>query len=327
LERQLKGNPDLSIIVTCYNKREFIADCINSILYQDFQNYEMIVVDDGSTDGSFSIVKEFSADPKVKAILSNHAGVSAARNLGIKNATGNILLFLDGDCLLEDGTLSKLLCSIKDIGADCVGGELRAINDCNSIAKTVELMQNEVQRKWPFGAFVAYKREAVEKAGGFDEHMKAGEDVGFFLAVKKLGFKCAVSSEFGAKTVNPESFFDFLRQRFVWGMGFAQLTEKHKETFTKRIKLCFILSFLVLTSPLLILIDAKLIFVFLTLLTLDLLRFVPQAIRIARRAADKTHSLLIPPLRFLNSLAYFFGWSYWKIFELLGKNPKLKAFN
>ena len=318
--------PTVSIIVTCYNKRGIIADCIKSVLNQNTQDYELIVVDDGSTDGSGSVINKFCSNPKVKIIQSSRRGAAAARNLGIRNATGRILLFLDGDSVLNQNALSKLLSSVNETEADCVGGELRAINDRSAIAKTIELMQNEIERKWPFGAFVAYKRTALEKAGEFDEGMEGGEDVGLFLTVKKLGFKCIINPKFRAKTLNPESLSGFFQQRFTWGMGFAQLTEKHKETFTKRIKFCFVLTFFVLTSPLLVLVNTKMIWIFLTLLTFYVLRYVPQTIKIARKSKDKTHSLLIPLLRLLNSMAYTLGWSYWKMLELTGKRSKLEAF-
>jgi glycosyltransferase involved in cell wall biosynthesis len=316
----------ISVVVTCYNKREIIADCIKSILNQSVQDYELIVVDDGSTDGSYLIINEFRSDSKVKIFKTNHAGISAARNLGVKNALGNILLFLDGDCTLDQNALSELLSSFIETGADCVGGELRASNDHNILAKAVELMQNEIERKWPFGANVAYKKEVMEKVGGFDEKMEKGEDVELFLRVKKSGFNCVINTKVSARTLNPSSFSEFFKQRFRWGTGFAQLTERHRETFTTRIKLCFISTSLVLLSPLFALIDGKLILIFLTLLVLNILRSVPLDVKIARKSKDTFHSLIIPFLRFINRVAYFLGWTYWKTLELTGRRSKLEAF-
>lgn len=304
-----------------------IVDCIQSVLNQDFQDYELIIVDDGSTDSSPSIINRYHLNSKVKIFQSDHGGPAVARNLGIRNAIGTILLFLDGDSVLNRNALSKLLDSVNETEADCVGGELRAVNDHSTIAKTIELMQNEIERKWPFGACVAYKRTAMEKAGVFNERMSGGEDVGFFLKVKKLGFKCITNPKFRAKTLNPDSISGFFKQRFLWGMGFAQLTEAHQETFTARIKFCFLLTFSVLSAPFLFFVDPKLIWVFPTLLTFHILRYVPQTIKIAKKSQDKTHTLLIPFLRFLNSVAYALGWSYWKFLELTGKHVKLEPFN
>jgi len=321
------SGPAISIVVTCYNKRETIADCVESVLEQNFRDYELIIVDDGSTDGSDLIINQLCKDPRVKIIRMSHRGISAAKNHGMKNATGEITLFLDGDCILNQNSLVELLSSINNAGADCVGGEVRAINDRSIIAKTIELMQNEVERKWPFGANVAYRREVLEKVGRFDERMERGEDAELFLRVRKLSFKCTINSGVSAKTLNPDSPLKLFEQRFRWGMGFAQLTERHRETLTKRIKFCFILTPLVMFSPFLTLVDGRLIIIFLILLTLDHARYFPQAMEMARKTGKKRCCALIPSLRVINSVAYFLGWTYWKILELTGKRSKLEAFS
>lgn len=220
-----------------------------------------------------------------------------------------------------------MLSSFIKTGADCVGGELRALNDHNIIAKAIELMQNVMERRWPFGANVAYKKEVMEKVGGFNEKMERGEDAELFLRVKKSGLKCVMSMNVSARTLNPGSLWEFFKQRFRWGMGFAQLTERHKEAFTTRIKLCFISTSLVLLSLLFVLIDGKLILIFPILLVLNVLRSVPLDVKIARKTKDTFHSLFIPLLRFINRIAYLLGWAYWKILELMGKQAKLEAFS
>jgi len=180
-------------------------------------------------------------------------------------------------------------------------------------------MQNEVERKWPFGANVAYRREALTRTGGFDESVEAGEDVDLFLKVNKMGFDFAYNPAIIARTVNPESFSSFLNQRFHWGIGFAQLVERHREVLTTRIKLCFALTLLTLCSPILALLDAKMILLFPGLLALCVGRFLPSTVRIAKRAGDRRGITLLPILRFLNGVAYLAGWFRWKVCKLSGK--------
>lgn len=323
----LTHKPLISVIVTCYNKEEIIADCIESILNQNLQDYELIVVDDGSTDGSFGLINQFRGDPKLKIIRTDHMGIPGAKNLGAKNAISNILLFLDGDCTLDRNMLSELLTAFIETGADCVGGELRALNNYNILARTIELMQNEIERKWPFGANVAYKKEVMEKMGGFNEKMERGEDAELFLRVKKSGFKCVINRKVCAKTLKPSSVSEFFMQRFRWGMGFAQLTERHREAFTSGIKVCFVLTFLFLVSSLFVLVDGRMFLFFLGVLLFNILRSIPLDIEIARNSGNKLSFLVIPILRFINRIAYLSGWSYWKALEFVGKRSKKEAFS
>jgi glycosyltransferase involved in cell wall biosynthesis len=95
-----------SIIIPMYNRERFIARAINSCLKQDFENFEIIVVDDGSTDGSVDVVKGYT-DPRIKLICHDvNRGVGPARNTGVDAATGEWVVFLDSDDELLSGSLN-----------------------------------------------------------------------------------------------------------------------------------------------------------------------------------------------------------------------------
>lgn len=101
---------DLSIIIPVYNVEKYIANCLNSIVSQDIKNYEIICVDDGSKDNSGVICDDFAKKYNhIKVFHEQNKGVSAARNLGIVNARGKYLLFIDSDDALFPNTLSELL--------------------------------------------------------------------------------------------------------------------------------------------------------------------------------------------------------------------------
>lgn len=89
----------ISIIIPLYNKESCVSDTIRSVLNQSYNNYELIVVDDGSTDESACFVKSFK-DERIRYILKDNGGPSSARNLGVKNANGQWVIFLDADDLL-----------------------------------------------------------------------------------------------------------------------------------------------------------------------------------------------------------------------------------
>lgn len=88
----------ISVIVTCFNRKSTILDCLNSIKNQTYANFECIVVDDGSTDGSANLIADFAKqDPRFKPILSEHVGFPLAKNLGLDNVKGAYIIFLDSD--------------------------------------------------------------------------------------------------------------------------------------------------------------------------------------------------------------------------------------
>ena len=99
----------ISVIVPVFNVEKFLPKCLDSILAQDYQNLEIILVNDGSTDDSLSICKKYaSKDQRIKIISQKNAGLSSARNTGIDNAKGEYLTFIDSDDFVESNYVSAL---------------------------------------------------------------------------------------------------------------------------------------------------------------------------------------------------------------------------
>lgn len=107
----MKGNSDIkiSIIIPVYNLEGYIAAALRSCVDQTYRNIEVIVVNDGSTDGSGDVVENFLYDPRVKLYSQPNSGVSAARNRGIELANGDYLTFLDGDDTLAPDTVESFV--------------------------------------------------------------------------------------------------------------------------------------------------------------------------------------------------------------------------
>ena len=102
-------NPEFSIIVPLYNQEKYIEECIQSVINQTFNNFELIIINDGSTDKSESICTRYlNKDSRIKFIHKENEGVSIARNLGMKYSTGKYLFFLDSDDTIETQFLEKL---------------------------------------------------------------------------------------------------------------------------------------------------------------------------------------------------------------------------
>lgn len=102
-------NPAFSIVVACYNRGGFLPILIKSIQNQQFKNYEIIIIDDGSTDDTEAAIKNLlSEEPRIKYVFQENAERGAARNTGIRNATGEYVLFIDSDDIMLPSYLSDL---------------------------------------------------------------------------------------------------------------------------------------------------------------------------------------------------------------------------
>jgi len=111
--------PLISVVVPVYNAKRYLPQCVTSVLNQTYQNIELILVDDGSNDGSGEICDKFrQRDPRVKLIRQPNSGVSAARNSGIQAATGKYLTFVDADDWVDRGMLECMINTIAQNGVD-----------------------------------------------------------------------------------------------------------------------------------------------------------------------------------------------------------------
>lgn len=118
--------PVISLVVPVYNRRECIPTLFKTLETQSFQEIEIVIIDDGSTDDTFEIVREKAIeDSRVHCFKQINSGPGAARNFGIEKSTGEFIAFLDSDdYYAETNTLEKLVAAARDSGADVVGGSL-----------------------------------------------------------------------------------------------------------------------------------------------------------------------------------------------------------
>lgn len=209
---------DLSIIIVSYNTKKLLQDCMSSIYSsQDNLDKEPIVVDNGSKDGSISMVK--NKFPKVKLIeTGENLGFAKANNIGVKNAKGNYVILLNSDTILETDTFQKLLDSVKNNRsqiASCKllnsdgsiqpqGGFLPRlsnlaawmlfIDDIPFINKLfhpyqqrqVSFFEKDRHPGWFGGTALLVKRSTYQKLGGLDENIfMYGEDVEFCMKAAK----------------------------------------------------------------------------------------------------------------------------------------------
>lgn len=113
--------PKISVVIPIYNVEKYLPQCIDSVLAQDFQDYEVILVNDGSTDGSLAIAQQYEADhAHIRLISQENKGLGGARNTGIKHAQGEYILFMDSDDRLAPDTLSATAAAAQREESDIV---------------------------------------------------------------------------------------------------------------------------------------------------------------------------------------------------------------
>jgi len=195
----------ISIIIPTYNRREELKELLCSLKQQDFRaDFEVIIVDDGSTDGTGEVVAEIA--PKWNGRLSyfgqENKGPGTARNLGIQQAKGDILVFTDTDCLAPSGWLKELTIPLSDESVGAVGGPEQTCPDdslllkCFSYVMTSFLTTGGIRGRkgkklakyYPRSFNMAVSRKAMRMVGGFRE-MFYGEDILLSHEIKQAGFR------------------------------------------------------------------------------------------------------------------------------------------
>jgi FkbM family methyltransferase len=175
------------VIIPCFNAREWIGEALRSVLDQGVADLEVIVVDDGSTDGSPDVVaREF---PDVRLVRSDHQGPSAARNLGTMLCSGEFIQYLDADDLLGTGKLERQMCALVESGADVAYGdwsELAADNASKKARVVARRIEGDPQIAlftdfWCPPAAYLFRRGIVERVGGWRRDLPVIQDARFVL--------------------------------------------------------------------------------------------------------------------------------------------------
>jgi glycosyltransferase involved in cell wall biosynthesis len=185
------GRPDFSVVVPLFNKRHTLRRCLESVLAQSERSFELIVIDDGSTDGSADVAATVG-DPRLRLVRQDNRGVSAARNRGIELARAGLIAFLDADDLWEPGFLSAISVLARQfpdaalmataVGRCWLDGRPDLLIGVRSPGPAGGVLVEDYFRTAREGDFISasnvcIRRRALEQCGGFLEGESHGEDV------------------------------------------------------------------------------------------------------------------------------------------------------
>lgn len=199
-----KGDVGVSVVIPCYNVAKYIETAINSALEAGYPTLEIVVVDDGSTDETMDVIKQFGED--VRFFHQANAGVSSARNRGIHEAKYELIRFLDADDEMIPESLNIMVETMLRAGDDCalVGGHPIGIRSSKPVASAFSARDLILRNRFCCSASLA-RRSALLNVGGFDESITHSEDRDLWIRLAALGKLVKIRTDVTILTDRPES--------------------------------------------------------------------------------------------------------------------------
>lgn len=229
--------PKVTVVVCAYNAEPTIDSCLASLKELNYPNYEVIVVNDGSTDRTLEIAQCYDY---LHLISQENKGLSAARNVGLAAATGEIIAYTDSDCVADPDWLTYMVAKFLCSGLSAVGGpnfpppEDSLIPSCVAVSPggpTHVLLSDEVAEHIP-GCNMAFRREVLQEVGGFDPLFRAaGDDVDICWRLQDKGYTIGFSSAAVVWHFRRNTVRDYLKQQRGYGKAEALVYFKHPYRF------------------------------------------------------------------------------------------------
>ena len=222
-----------SVIIPAYNEGKTIGKTLESLREQSYRDFEIIVVNDGSSDRTAEIAKKNGA----KVITQQNAGPAAARNNGARNAKGEIVVFIDADCVADERWLEHMLKPFSDKDIAGVQGAYKS-SQKSLVARFTQLdiedRYKRLDRKadqldWIGSYSAAYRKNIFNELGGFDEDFPtaSGEDPEFSFKVSRKGYKLVFKQNAIVYHFHETSLLKYLRTKFYRAYWRVLLYSKH----------------------------------------------------------------------------------------------------
>lgn len=236
--------PPVSVLVPAYNEAVGIERAVRSLVDSDYPDLEVVVIDDGSTDGTGDIVAGLGL-PGVRLVRQANGGKAAALAAGTLAASHEILVMLDGDTVFEPDTVRNLVQPMRDPKVGAVSGNTKVGNRGGLLGRWQHLEYvsgfNLDRRLLDLlgcittvpGACGAFRREALTAAGGMSTDTLA-EDTDVTMAILRAGYTVVHEERARAWTEAPSTVTDLWRQRWRWGYGTLQCVWKHRGALRER---------------------------------------------------------------------------------------------
>jgi cellulose synthase/poly-beta-1,6-N-acetylglucosamine synthase-like glycosyltransferase len=237
-------HPPVSIVVPAYNEAAGIERAVRSLASSDYPEFEVVVVDDGSTDGTGDLVDGLGLD-RVRVLREPNRGKSEALNTGVAAARYDVIAAVDADTLFEPGTLAALVRPFADDRVGAVAGNTKVGNRRTLLGLwqhidyvtgfNLDRRLYDVLGCMPTvpGAVGAFRRSALAEVGGFSSDTLA-EDTDVTIALGRGAWRVAYAEDARGFTETPGTWGGLWRQRYRWSFGTMQSVWKHRRAFLRR---------------------------------------------------------------------------------------------
>ncbi|MDO9352848.1 MAG: bifunctional polysaccharide deacetylase/glycosyltransferase family 2 protein, partial [Solirubrobacteraceae bacterium] len=230
--------PQVTVLVPAYNEEVGIEQAVRSLAAGDYPDLDVLVIDDGSKDGTSEVVAGLGL-PNVRLIRQDNGGKSAALNTGIAHSNADVLVMVDGDTLFEPDTIRQLVAPLRDPDVGAVSGNTKVGNRSGLLGRwqhieyvmgfNLDRRMYEVLQCTPTvpGAIGAFRREVLLEVGGVPADTLA-EDTDLTLAIGRTGRRVVYAESARAWTEAPSTLTALWRQRYRWSFGTMQAVWKHR---------------------------------------------------------------------------------------------------
>ena len=236
--------PSVAVVVPAFNEVVGIEAAVRSLAASDYPDLEIVVVDDGSDDGTAETV-EALALPRVRVLRKENGGKASALNVGIAATTAPVVVMVDGDTLFEPDTIRQLVQPLADDRVGAVSGNTKVGNRRGLLGRwqhieyvtgfNLDRRMYEVLQCTPTvpGAIGAFRRDVLLEVGGVSDDTLA-EDTDLTLAIGRTGRRVVYAEHARAWTEAPATLSSLWRQRYRWSYGTMQAVWKHKRAVLTR---------------------------------------------------------------------------------------------